>query len=45
LEQAYMLTIMKGLGVIGRAFYHYGMDDKLGGFNYNNIYIPKNEDQ
>lgn len=36
---------MKSLGLMWKSFYHYGMDDKLEGFNFNHIYVKKTEDE
>lgn len=41
LEQGYLVNVLKSVGLMLKGFYHYGMDTKIQGFNYNSTYVKK----
>ena len=43
LEKGYLVQVMRGLGIMLKGFYHYGMINKLEGFNYIASYLDKEE--
>lgn len=43
LEQGYLVNVLKSVGLMLKGFYHYGMDTKIRGFNYNSTYLNKSE--
>lgn len=43
LEQGYLVSVLKSVGLMLKGFYHYGMDTKIRGFNYNSTYLKKSE--
>ena len=43
LDSNSIITILKSVSLMLKDFYHYGMDTKLDGFNYNSIYFNKEE--
>ena len=38
-----MIQILKSISLMLRGFYHYSLDTKLEGFNYNAIYLKKDQ--
>lgn len=43
LEKGYLVNVLKSVGLMLKGFYHYGMDTKLQGFNFNSTYLRTNE--
>lgn len=39
LEQGYLVNVLKSVGLMLKGFYHYGMDTKIKGFNFNSTYL------
>ena len=39
------MTIMKALDIMWKGFYHYGMHETLQCFNFNNLYIHKDQEE
>lgn len=43
LEKGYLVNVLKSVGLMLKGFYHYGMDTKLEGFNFNSTYLRSKE--
>lgn len=41
LDRGYLISVLRSLGIMLKGFYHYGMINKLEGFNYIGTYLSK----
>lgn len=43
LDSNFLIQVLKSISLMLRGFYHYSLDTKLEGFNYNSIYLKREQ--